>query len=142
MPMQDHRRQPPPSTLQGYLQLPAPIVLDRLPVPIFAVHGDTLLYANCAFEQLVGRPAGSLHGCRGTELVDDHLSMEPAGLASVVRLVGGGLLRLRHADGWYLKVILSSLMEWAQGDDLITLVSVQDMSEHFWERGSRLRATS
>jgi hypothetical protein len=108
-------------------------------VPIFAVHRDTVLYANRAFEELVGRPAGSLHGCRGTELVDGYDSVEP-GLASIVRFGAGGLSRLRHADGGCLKVILSSLMELAHGDDLITLVSVQDMSEHFWEKGSRLQA--
>ena len=89
----------------------------------------------------LGRPAGGLNGCRGTELVDGNDSVEP-GLASFLRASSGGVLRLRHADGWCLKVILSSLVKFAHGDDLITLVCVQDMSEQLWENGSQYRAIS
>jgi hypothetical protein len=118
--------------------MPARVVLDRLSVPIFAVHDDTVLYANRAFELMMGHPDGSLNGCRGTELVDGDDSVEHG--SSFLRTGADGLSHLRHADGGCLKVILNSLMDLVHGDGLITLVSVQDVSEQLWESASRRRA--
>ena len=54
----ERRRQPPPNTPDGYLhELPALILLDRLPTPMLATGLDgVLIYANPAFATMLGHP--------------------------------------------------------------------------------------
>ena len=54
----ERRRHPPPRTLDGYLhELPAWILLDRLPTPMLATGLDgVLIYTNPAFATMLGHP--------------------------------------------------------------------------------------
>jgi hypothetical protein len=55
----ERRREPPPSTPDGYLhELPALTLLDRLPTPMLATGLDgVLIYANPAFATMLGHPS-------------------------------------------------------------------------------------
>jgi PAS domain S-box-containing protein len=132
----EDRRRPPPATLLGYLEhLPGRLLLDRLPVPVWAVEaaGHTVVYANRAFEQMLGHPAESLSGRAAAELLDgSHTG--PLEAAELLRLSAGELLGLRHADGSIVRVIVSQPML-VRTDDPVTLVGVQDVTEQLWEKG-------
>lgn len=127
--MTDRRRPPPPTPL-GYIdRLPARALLDRLPVPIWAVQDDTVIYANPAFADMLGRPAGRLTGADAAALL---AYPESQSTAMVVRQHAGALLGVNHVDGSVLKVIVSEPLL-VRTDDPITLVGVQDVTTQLWE---------
>jgi PAS domain S-box-containing protein len=131
----NERRQSPPAAPLGYIErLPAQLVLDRLPVPMWAVHGGKVIYANRAFEEMLGHPVGGLGGTAAADLI---VGGTGAGVsvASMLRERAGRLLNLRHADGSVMKVIVSFPMLLRE-DDPVTLTGVQDVTEYVWEKGS------
>jgi len=48
-------RQPGQSAMTILKQLPAVVVLERIPVPVLAIAQGTVLFANTAFSEMVGR---------------------------------------------------------------------------------------
>jgi hypothetical protein len=48
-------RQPGQSAMTILKQLPAVVVLERIPVPVLAIAQGTVLFANTAFSEVVGR---------------------------------------------------------------------------------------
>jgi PAS domain S-box-containing protein len=130
----EERRQSPPAAPLGYIdRLPARILLNRLPVPMWAVHDGEVLYANRAFEEMLGHPAGSLDGTAAADLLADGTG-DGVSVEMMLRERAGRLLGLRHADGSIAKVIVSSPML-RREDDTVTLVGVQDVTEYVWEKG-------
>ena len=73
----EERRRPPPETPVGYIdRLPARGLLNRLPVPIWAVHDGAVLYTNRAFEEMLGLPAESLIGAAAVDVIADESARE------------------------------------------------------------------
>ena len=111
-------------------ELPALVVLERLPVPVLAVGEDgTILFANAAFGAMVGHP------------VDEVLTMEfhdvfqtppEESVVSVVRANAGLLVALKHADGSTVRAKLSN-SALLRGDDPVALATFQDLTEQLWE---------
>jgi PAS domain S-box-containing protein len=127
------RRQPRPPDPLGYIdRMPARVLLERLPVPIWAVHSDGIIYANRAFTDMLGYPAASLSGVPAAGFIVDAGPAVPAGV--LIRRHAGELLDLRHADGSIVKVIVSEPMLW-RCNDPVTLVGVQDVTKQTWENG-------
>ena len=120
------RTNSPMETLQ---QLPALVVLERLPVPVLAVAEDgTILFANSAFGLMLGHP------------VEDVLAMKfqaiffsaPGGsIVSVVREHAGQTVELRHSDGSTVRARLSR-SALLRGDDPVALATFQDLTEQLW----------
>ena len=130
--MQD-RRQSSSSTPLGYLdRLPARLLLDRLPTPMCAIYRDNIVYANRAFEQLLGHSAGDLVGRAAATLLDDDADRGDD-IASMLRDCGGEPLALRQADGFIVKPMVSPPML-VRADDPITLLAFHDVTDVLWER--------
>jgi PAS domain-containing protein len=90
-------------------QLPALVVLERIPVPVLAIgHDGSILFTNNAFGEMVGR--GPVHA-----LVDT-------------------VVELAHKDGSVVRALMSksALM---RADDQFALAAFQDLTEQLWEAG-------
>jgi PAS domain-containing protein len=112
--------------------MPARLLLDRLPVPIWAVHGDTVVYTNDAFAEMIGHDRGHLSAVFASELIRDVPSLDTP-LTTLLQRRAGELMALRHADGSILQVVVSRPML-LRADDPVTLVGVQDVTEHIWDK--------
>jgi PAS domain S-box-containing protein len=115
------------ATLQ---QMPALVVLERLPVPVLAVAQDgTVLFANAAFATMVGRTADEVLALNFQEL----FAAVPAdeSVVSVVRAHAGLIVELVHADGSIVRAKMSrSALQ--RGDDPLALATFQDLTEQLW----------
>jgi PAS domain S-box-containing protein len=100
-------------------------------MPIWAVHDDTVVYANPAFETMLGHPVGTLSGTPAGRLVDEDTKAEGS-VGSALRRRAGELLGLRHSDGSLIKVVVSQPML-LRADEQVVLIGVQDVTEHIWE---------
>lgn len=126
------RRRPPPAEPLGYIdRLPARVLLDRLPVPMWAVRHEQVVYANRAFEEMLGHPVDGLGGAIAVDLIDGE-TVEGRSLAVILRDWAGQLLGLRHVDGSIVKVIVSPPML-MRSDDPVILTAVLDVTQHLWE---------
>jgi PAS domain S-box-containing protein len=101
---------------------------------MWAVHDDKVIYANPAFEQMLGHAGDNLNGAAAVDLIDAGAS-EGIPVTVLLRKRAGELLGLRHADGSIIKVIVSPPML-LRGDDPVILTGVQDVTEYVWEKGS------
>ncbi|MBJ8339239.1 MULTISPECIES: PAS domain-containing protein [Antrihabitans] len=128
-------RKPAPDTALGYLhQLPALILIDRLPIPILAVDAKgEVLHANPALEELLGYDPGNLTG----RPLDNLLGRSPDEYQSAIGVLachGGQPIALRHRNGDPVRVIASDSV-FMRRDDPITLVSLHDVTENLWAGG-------
>lgn len=130
----DRRRRARPDTALAYVaELPSALLLDRLPVPILAVHENgSVVFVNRAFEDLLG--------CRRTELVDspaerlfaDDSDDRPAVVRT--REYAHQIAELRHADGSTVKVLVSDSVL-VRDDDPVAVVVMLDVTEQLWTLG-------
>lgn len=130
------RRRPDPETAVGYLeQLPALVLLQRLPVPTLAAdsHG-VILHANPALERMLGYVEGDLRGSCVAAFVDPRSS--PNGAEAVARLhdFAGKVIELGHQDGFVVRALVSRSIL-LRHDDPITLVCFADVTEQLWDGG-------
>ncbi|MFD7006977.1 MULTISPECIES: PAS domain-containing protein [Rhodococcus] len=132
----EERRRPTPETPLGYLeQLPALVLLERLPVPVLAVENDgTVVHANSAFEEMLGHPVASLRGRPVSEFLD--LDDAPAGADAVEHLRESATtpVDLAHQDGSRVRALVSRPILRRQ-DDPVTLVCFHDVTEQLWNGG-------
>src|SRR3546814_17079717 len=64
--------QPPQSPIADLEQMPALILLDRLPVPVMAVHRDgSIVFANPSFADMLGYPKKAVSALRLQDLLYD-----------------------------------------------------------------------
>jgi PAS domain-containing protein len=69
-------RQPGQSAMTILKQLPAVVVLERIPVPVLAIAQDgTVLFANTAFSEMVGRASEEVLSLKFDEIF--HLAPAP-----------------------------------------------------------------
>jgi PAS domain S-box-containing protein len=122
-----HADQSPIGTLK---QLPALVVLERLPVPTLAIGQDgTILFANTAFVAMLGYTPHlpqtlTFHQLFHTPPVD-HSPL------SVVHERAENIVELLHADGSIVKALMSS-SALLRGDDQVALTIFQDLTESLW----------
>ncbi|UZG57240.1 PAS domain-containing protein [Rhodococcus opacus] len=132
----EERRRPTPETPLGYLeQLPALVLLERLPVPVLAVESDgTVVHANSAFEELLGYPVASLRGHPVSELLA--LDDAPTGADAVEHLRESDTapVDLTHQDGSRVRALVSRPIL-RREDDPVTLVCFHDVTEQLWNGG-------
>ncbi|WP_037204323.1 PAS domain-containing protein [Rhodococcus opacus] len=132
----EERRRPTPETPLGYLkQLPALVLLERLPVPVLAVESDgTVVHANSAFEEMLGYPVASLRGHPVSELLA--LDDAPTGADAVEHLRESDTapVDLTHQDGSRVRALVSRPIL-RREDDPVTLVCFHDVTEQLWNGG-------
>jgi PAS domain S-box-containing protein len=110
--------------------LPALVVLERFPVPVLAIDEDgTILFANSAFGEMVGRDADTVKNMPFVEVFHSLPADESA--ISVMRAYAGLLVDLVHHDGSIVRARMSkSALQ--RGDDPVVLATFQDLTERLW----------
>ena len=119
--------QSPKATLE---QLPALVLLERIPIPTLAVLRDgTIVFANGAFAEMVGRDADEVVSLKFHDLFYAASATESA--LSVVDGLANMIVELAHKDGSTVRALMSR-SALRRSDDEIALATFQDLTEHLW----------
>jgi len=111
-------------------QLPAVVVLERIPVPVLAIaHDGTVLFANSAFSQMVGRASDEVLSLRFDDIF--HLAPTAESPVSVVQALANMVVELAHKDGSSVQALMSK-SALIRADDNIALATFQDLTEQLW----------
>jgi PAS domain S-box-containing protein len=122
-------RQPGQSAMTILKQLPAVVVLERIPVPVVAIAQDgTVLFANTAFSEMVGRASEEVLSLKFDEIF--HLAPSTESPVSVVQALNM-VVELAHQDGSSVRALMSR-SALIRSDDDIALATFQDLTEQLW----------
>jgi PAS domain S-box-containing protein len=111
-------------------QLPALVVLERIPVPVLAIAQDgTVLFANTAFSEMVGRPSEEVLSLKFDDIF--HLPPTTESPVSVVQGLADIVVELAHHDGSSVRALMSK-SALIRSDDEIALATFQDLTEQLW----------
>jgi PAS domain S-box-containing protein len=111
-------------------QLPALVLLERIPVPTLAVLQDgTIVFANTAFADMVGRDAEEVVVLRFHDIF--HGALETESVLSVVDGLANMVVELAHKDGSTVRALMSR-SALRRVDDAIALATFQDLTEELW----------
>jgi PAS domain S-box-containing protein len=120
--------QSPMTTLR---QLPALVVLERIPVPVLAIGQDgSILFTNTAFAQMVGFEPDEVLTLKFHELFHDAPASES--LLSVVHALANMVVQLTHKDGSVVRALMSRSAV-LRADDQFALAAFQDLTEQLWK---------
>jgi PAS domain S-box-containing protein len=112
-------------------ELPALVVLDRMPVPVLAVgHDGTILFTNTAFAEMVGFEPEEVLSLRFHEIF--HRAPESEPLLSVVHTLANMVVELAHKDGSVVRALMSKSAV-MRTDDRFALAAFQDLTKKLWE---------
>jgi PAS domain S-box-containing protein len=128
----DRRRtaQASQSPMEALEQLPALVLLERIPVPTLAILRDgTIVCANKAFAEMVGRAAAEVVALKFHDIF--HGALETESVLSVVDGLANMVVELAHNDGSTVRALMSR-SALRRSDDEIALATFQDLTEHLW----------
>jgi PAS domain S-box-containing protein len=128
----DRRRTAPASKspMATLEQLPALVLLERIPIPTLAVLQDgTIVFANSAFAEMVGRDADEVVSLSFNDLFYAASTTESA--VSVVDGLANMVVELAHKDGSTVHALMSK-SALRRSDDEIALATFQDLTEQLW----------
>jgi PAS domain-containing protein len=111
-------------------QLPAVVVLERIPVPSLAMGRDgIILFANTAFAEMVGYRQDTLAGLAFPEIF--HTVPVALWALSGVDALANLVVQLQHCEGWTVRARMSksALM---RSDDPVVLVTFENLTEELW----------
>lgn len=111
-------------------ELPALVVLERLPVPVLAITEDgTILFANSAFAEMLGYSADEVLALKFHQIFGALPADESA--VSVLRQHADLVVELAHRDQSVVRARMgkSALL---RGDDPVALATFQDLTEQLW----------
>ena len=122
--------QPGQSQMAILKQLPALVVLERIPVPVLAIAQDgTLLFANTAFSEMVGWASDEVLSLKFDDIF--HLAPTTESPVSVVQALANMVVELAHRDGSSVRALMSR-STLIRADDNIALATFQDLTEQLW----------
>jgi PAS domain S-box-containing protein len=111
-------------------ELPALVVLERLPVPVVAIAEDgTILFANAAFAEMLGYTAEAVKSLKFRQIFHTMPADESA--VSVVRAHADLIVELMHQDSSIVRARMSK-SALVRGDDPVALATFQDLTERLW----------
>ena len=111
-------------------QLPALVVLERIPVPVLAIAQDgTVLFANTAFSEMVGSTSEEVLTLKFDDIF--HLAPTTESPVSVVQALANMVVELAHRDGSSVRALMSK-SALIRADDDIALATFQDLTEQLW----------
>ena len=114
-------------------QLPAAVLLDRIPVPVLAVGTDGgVLFVNSSFADMLGHTVETLRSLTVREIF--HNMPGKDGVVSAIRERAEHIVELMHADGWTVRAKMSK-SALLRKDDSIALATFQDVTEKLWVSG-------
>jgi PAS domain S-box-containing protein len=112
-------------------QLPALVVLERIPVPTLAIaHDGSIIFSNTAFAEMVGFEADEVLSLRFHEIF--HQAQSSKSLLSVVRAMANTVVELAHKDGSVVRALMSKSAV-TRADDQFALATFQDLTAQLWE---------
>jgi PAS domain S-box-containing protein len=125
-------RQPGQEPITILKQLPALVVLERIPVPVLAVARDgTLLFANSAFSEMVGRASDEVLSLKFDDIFHLSPTTESESPIDVVQALANMVVELAHGDGTSVRALMSR-SALIRSDDDIALATFQDLTEQLW----------
>jgi PAS domain S-box-containing protein len=129
------RRRPRPvdqSPLEVLLQIPALVVLERLPEPALAVDSEgTILFTNGAFSNMLGHAPDELLAIKFGDIFCSPPTLHCA--VALVRANHDLLVELVHKDGHPVWARMSN-SALRRRDDTFALVTFYDRTEELWLR--------
>ena len=115
-------------------QMPAVVVLERMPVPVLAIDQDGfILFANAAFAAMIGCTSDSILGLNFHQIFCKLPIGAPT--ATTMRAYGDQLVELAHHDGSTVRGSMSK-SAMLRYDDGVALVTFHDLTEKLWSEGS------
>lgn len=133
-PALERRRRQPPATPREYLeQMPALVLLDRLPTPMLAVGLDgQLIYANPAMAASLGYPdVGALVEQSLPILMSGHGFTSEPDCLTALQAAAGHIVNWCHVDGYRVHTVVSAALLTRATDPLL-LITLTDVSELQW----------
>jgi len=119
--------QSPLATLE---QLPALVVLERIPVPVLAIAEDgTILFANQAFAEMVGHTTEAVQSLKFHQIF--HTMPADESPVSAVRAHANLIVELLHVDDSIVRARMSK-SALLRGDDPVALATFVDLTERLW----------
>lgn len=126
--------QPPSDTL---MQMPASVLLERLPQPVLAVaHDGTILFANAAFCDMLGYPKEAVLSLNIDQIVgkvDGHSAVVP------LQRRAHELVKLLCRDGFVVPATMSAETLGSPDDCVALLAFNEQATEQLWNTGRGLR---
>ena len=111
-------------------ELPALVVLERIPVPVVAIAEDgSILFANDAFAQMLGYTAEAVKALEFRQIFHTMPADESA--VSAVRAHADLIVELVHRDNSIVRARMSK-SALLRGDDPVALATFQDLTERLW----------
>ena len=111
-------------------QLPALVVLERIPVPVLAIANDgAVVFANSAFSEMVGRAPEDVVSLQFDEIF--HLPLSTESAVTVLQSLANEVVELAHRDGSSVRALMSR-SALIRADDDIALATFQDLTEQLW----------
>lgn len=111
-------------------QLPALVVLERLPVPVLAIGKDgAILFANAAFADMLGYSAEVVQSLKFAQIF--HALPADESAVSVVRANADVVVELVHEDSSIVRAKMSK-SALLRGDDPVALAAFHDLTEQLW----------
>ncbi|MDT5326597.1 MAG: hypothetical protein QOF25_3749 [Mycobacterium sp.] len=132
--MQERRQQRQPTDLAGYLhQLPALLLLDRLPTAVLGVgHLGDIAYANPACAEMLGyADAKTVTRLHLPELLFGHSALTPSDCVNTLR-TAAGIVGWNHAQDYVIRTMISPPLLLRDSDPLL-LISITDVTDSLWE---------
>ncbi|MGZ4584421.1 MAG: PAS domain S-box protein [Mycobacterium sp.] len=112
-------------------ELPALVVLERIPVPVLAIGDDgTILFTNTAFADMVGCEPDEVLSLRFEQIF--HQAPATDSLLSFVHALANMVVELAHKDGSVVRALMSRSAV-MRADDKFALAAFQDLTEQLWE---------
>jgi PAS domain S-box-containing protein len=119
--------QSPRETLE---QLPAVVLLERIPVPTLAVQQDgTIVFANSAFAEMVGRSADEVVSLKFHNIFYGAPTNES--VLSIVDGLANMVVELAHKDGTIVRALMSR-SALRRSNEQLALATFQDLTEQLW----------
>jgi PAS domain S-box-containing protein len=124
-------RQQSQSPMTALTQLPAVVVLERIPVPVLAIaHDGSILFTNNAFAEMVGREQDEVLSLRFYQIFLRVPASESP--LSVVHALANMIVELAHKEGSIVRALMSR-SALTRADDQFALAVFQDLTEQLWE---------
>lgn len=128
-----HRRSSSPSSADVLREIPALVVLDRLPNPTLAIGADgAIVFANSAFVDLLGYPREQIRGLPFEKIFQSLPTDNPP--IDALRAYAGEVVELAHRDGYVVRARMSKSALMRRDDDVM-LATFDDISEQLWRDG-------
>jgi PAS domain S-box-containing protein len=112
-------------------QLPALVVLERIPIPVLAIeHDGGILFSNAAFAEMMGYEPEEVLSLRFHQIF--HQAPATDSLLSTVHALANMVVELAHKDGSVVRAMMSKSAA-MRADDQFVLAAFQDLTEQLWK---------